>query len=57
MNLVVNLYIVLLHCCIVLLNFLLIFAVKLCLIILVVDLYIVFIHLLVYWCNVQLRLQ
>ena len=39
MNLVVNLQIVLLHCCIVLLNFLLIFAVKLCLILLVVNLY------------------
>ena len=45
MNLVVNLYIVLLNCCNMLLNFLLIFAVKLCLIILVVNLYIVLIHL------------
>ena len=39
MNLVVNLYIVLLNCCTMLLNFLLIFAVKLCLILLVVNLY------------------
>ena len=38
MNLVVNLYI-LLNCCTMLLNFLLIFAVKLCLILLVVNLY------------------
>ena len=45
MNLVVNLYIVLLHCCTMLLNFLLIYAVKLCLIILVVNLYIVLVHL------------
>ena len=45
MYLVVNLYILLLHYCIVLLKFLLIFAVKLCLIILVVNLYIVLVHL------------
>ena len=45
MNLVVNMYIVLLNCCTMLLNFSLIFAVKLCPIFLVVNLFIVLFHL------------